>query len=372
LCAGCNNARRRAPLSPIDNTAPVAAPSPSPPLFDRDPATHTPLTQQQREAIITLHRDGQEAHTIAPKIPCGIRTVNHWIKEHDEDGTLKHKSRSGRPRKTDENTDINLSLTAKVEKFVTPKLLKHKLDLDVSARTVRRRLDEAEDFGRVARMEYPFTAAHLKKRLSFARGYLNWTKKKWATVIFSDETHIELGTTGRVWVQRPAGHAFDYEYVSRTKISHPKRVSAWGCFSRNGVGDICIFTEMLDAKLMRNILNDHLIQSARRLFPRTHWWFLQDNDPKHTSIPVRTWLHNKGVQCLDFPPYSPDLNPIENLWNDLKRRVESHNPSTLAELEQHLNAEWKATDTELLAKLVDSMRRRCKAVIESDGHLTKY
>jgi transposase len=319
-----------------------------------------------------LHRDGQNAQTIAAKIPCSIKSVNHWIKEHDEHGTVKGKSRPGGRRKTDENTNINIALTAKVEKFVTPKQIKHKLDLEVSARTVRRRLNEAEAHGRVARKEYPFTAAHLKKRLSFARGYLNWTEEQWATVIFSDETHIELGTTGRVWVQRPAGCAFDYEYMSPTKMSHPKRVSAWGCFSRNGVGDIDIFTDMLDAKLMRNILNDHLIQSARRLFPRTHWWFLQDNDPKHTSIPVRTWLHNKGVQCLDFPPYSPDLNPIENLWNDLKRRVESRNPSTLAELEQHLKEEWEATDTELLASLVDSMPKRCQAVIDSKGHLTKY
>ncbi|MGH7239292.1 MAG: hypothetical protein ACREHG_04400, partial [Candidatus Saccharimonadales bacterium] len=216
------------------------------------------MTKEQRIAITTLHRDGLNAQSIAAKIPCDIRTVNYWIKQYDEDATVKDKSRSGRPRITDENTNINIALTGNIEKLVTPRVIKHKLDLEVSTRTVRRRLDEAEEFGRVARKEYPFTAAHIRKRFRFANGYLNWTKKRWATVIFTDETHIELGTTGRVWVQRPAGAAFDYEYTSRTKIRHPKRVSAWGCFSRSGVGDIYIFTEKLNAQIMRNILNDHL------------------------------------------------------------------------------------------------------------------
>jgi hypothetical protein len=297
--------------------------------------------------------------------------VNHWITHHAQHGTVKDNSRSGSSRQSDENTNINIALTADVEKLITPKEIKHKLDLDVSTRTVRRRLDEAGLKGRVSRKEYPFTPAQLQKRLSFARGYLNWTEDQWGTVVFSDETHIHLGQHGQVWVQRPPGHAFDFEYMSN-KIPHAERVSVWGCFSRSGVGDIDIFTDMLDARMMKAILNDHLLQSARRLFPATHWWFLQDNDPKHRSRLVRKWLFTKGVQCIDFPPYSPDLNPIENLWNDLKRRVEQHNATDIEELEHHLRDEWQATSTDFLANLVDSMPSRCQAVIASEGHLTKY
>ena len=87
---------------------------------------------------------------------------------------------------------------------------------------------------------------------------------------------------------------------------------------------------------------------------------------------VQPSLFGKEVQTLDFPPYSPDLNPIENLWNDLKRRVEQHNATDIEQLEQHLGDEWQATSTDFLANLVDSMPSRCKAVIASEGHLTKY
>ena len=60
---------------------------------------------------------------------------------------------------------------------------------------------------------------------------------------------------------------------------------------------------------MASILNTCLLPSARRLFPDGSWWFLQDNDPKHKSRVVQRLLFTHGVQCIDFPPYSPDLNP---------------------------------------------------------------
>ncbi|MGH7240239.1 MAG: helix-turn-helix domain-containing protein [Candidatus Saccharimonadales bacterium] len=83
LCQSCNNARRYA-LSPIDNTAPVAGPSLSSALHDHDPFVLTPLTEEQRWTIVALHRDGQTRQTIAGKIPCSLKTVNHWINHHDQ------------------------------------------------------------------------------------------------------------------------------------------------------------------------------------------------------------------------------------------------------------------------------------------------
>ena len=86
--------------------------------------------------------------------------------------------------------------------------------------TIRRRLNEAGLFGHVARKEYPFTSDHIRKRLSFGNGYQGWTEDQWDTVLFSDETHIEMGPHGQVWVQRPLGAAFEPHYMS-TKVAHP-------------------------------------------------------------------------------------------------------------------------------------------------------
>ena len=62
----------------------------------------------------------------------------------------------------------------------------------------------------------------------------------------------------------------------------------------------------------------------------------------------RTWFHNHGVDVIDFPPWSSDLNPIELLWNDLKRRVYAHHPQTMEELEHFIVVEWQATDLNFL------------------------
>jgi transposase len=220
-------------------------------------------------------------------IPCNINTVNHWISRYEQHDSVEDKLRSGRKRKTNENTDVNIIASAVEKKFTTPKRIKREQQLAVSTRTVRHRLNEAGLFGHVARKEYPFSEDHIRKRLSFANGYKGWTMDQWDTVLFSDETHIELGPHGQVWVQRPLGAAFEPQYMT-TKVPHPDRISIWGCFSGRGLGEIEVFDDMLDAAKMRGILSSHLISSANRLFHGGAWWFQQDNDPKHTSNTVQT------------------------------------------------------------------------------------
>lgn len=256
-------------------------------------------------------------------------------------------------------------------RFVTPRGITHELQLALSHDTVRRRLDEAGLFGRVARKEYPFTPDHIRARLSFANGYASWTEANWDTVVWSDECHIECGQHGQVWVQRPVGAALDPQYIGH-KVPHPPRLSIWGCMSGTGVGGLHIFTDTLDAPLMRTILSTHLLPSAARLVPSSTWWFQQDNDPKHTSRLVQHWLFTHGIQTIDFPPYSPDLSPIENLWANLKRRVEHRSARNIDELAVHVREEWAATDPTFLSSVVHSMPRRCQLVVQNSGHKIHY
>ena len=75
---------------------------------------------------------------------------------------------------------------------------------------------------------------------------------------------------------------------------------------------------------------------------------------------------------IKWPPYSPDLNPIENLWADLKKRVEQHNAKTVEELKEAVEQEWRKTDAQLCQKLVASMPARIAKVLQYNGLPTGY
>jgi hypothetical protein len=309
-------------------------------------------------------------------LPCDRKTATlyMWTHRWKEEHSLEEKERSGRPRCTDDETNESISDLAEEKKFVTPKQIIHELALPLSDDTVRRRLDEVGLHGRVARsvLVPMWTPDHIHQRLSFAEGYVSWTTNQWERVIFSDETHIELSPHGQMWVHRtrPVGAEHDPQYAVPRKL-HSKRVSLRGCFCAKEIGQAEIFdVGEFDAAKYVDVLQHNLLRSARSFFPSGIWWFQQDNAPQHSSRAAQAWFHNHGVSCIDLPPLSPDPYPIiENLWADLKRRVEHRHARTAEELELHLGEEWEATSPALLASLAHSMPARLAAVRDNNGHI---
>jgi uncharacterized coiled-coil protein SlyX len=325
--------------------------------------------------IVCLHKLKHDDSSIAQEIPCDVRSVRHWVQHYEQHGNVEDEPRSGRKRKTTPATDEKIEQEAKRTKFTTPRRIKRKLGLDVSSRTIDRRLIEVGLFGRVACHKKRFTEDEIRKRLSFAEGYKNWTPTQWLQVMFADEKIVwGEGFCGQVFVRRPKGEALNPAYCVDEE-PHPVKVNVWGCFCGKGLGYLYIFNENMDGSMLKCILGTHLVESAELHFDVEHaepWWFLQDNDPKHKSVLVRTWLFNNGIQCIDFPPYSPDLNPIEHLWADLARRVEQYQAETMEELQDIVAEEWKKTKKAFLRKLARSMPARCQAVIDAKGDHTKF
>lgn len=113
--------------------------------------------------------------------------------------------------------------------------------------------------------------------------------------------------------------------------------------SHHGIGNLVRIDERLNSNIYCDILQDHLASSITYyggIFD--NYIFQQDNDPKHTSATTRNWLESNRIQTLDWPPQSPDLNPIENLWAHLKRRLESFDspPESMYDLWSRMEAEW--------------------------------
>ncbi|KAK3550845.1 hypothetical protein QTP70_006165 [Hemibagrus guttatus] len=112
-----------------------------------------------------------------------------------------------------------------------------------------------------------------------------------------------------------------------------------GC-GPGGPGNLITVNGTMKKEQYIKILNNNIRQSAEKLGLGHQWTFQHDNDPKHTAKVVKKWLADKNINVLQWPSQSPDLNPIENLWRELKIRVMARRPSNLKELELIAKDEW--------------------------------
>ena len=228
-------------------------------------------------------------------------------------------------------------------------------------------------YGRVARRKPLLKANHNKSHLEFATSHVGDKANMWKKVLWSDETKIELfGLNAKRYVWWKPNTAHHPEHTI-PKVKHGGgSIMLWGCFSSAGTGKLVRIEGKMDGARYRAILEENLMQSAKDLRLGQRFIFQQDNDHKHTARATMEWFRSKHVNVLKWPSQSPDLYPIENLWQDLKIAVHRWSPSNLTELQLFYQEEWTNISISRCAKLVETYPKRLAAVIAAKGGSTKY
>ncbi len=211
-----------------------------------------------------------------------------------------------------------------------------------------------------------------QKRLTWAVEKKNWTVAQWSKVLFSDERTfcISFGNQGpRVW--RKSGEAQN-PCCLKSSVKFQQSVMIWAAMSSAGVGPLCFLKSTVNAAIYQDILEHFVLPSADKLYGDADFIFQQDLAPAHTAKGTKSWFNDHGVTVLDWPANSPDLNPIENLWGIVKRKMRDTRLNNADDLKATVKETWASIPPQQCHKLITSMPRRIEAVIKAKGAPTKY
>ena len=150
----------------------------------------------------------------------------------------------------------------------------------------------------------------------------------------------------------------------------------WGCISKHRTGRLRCIDGTMNAAKYKQVLEEDLIPEFNYAKENIDgdWKLMQDNAPCHTARAVKAFLREQQVEFIDWPPYSPDLNPIENVWNWIKHKLETEFQPMQSE-EELCNAVaelWGQITPEQCFAWAGNYEKRLQAVLDARGMHTKY
>ncbi|GFT41760.1 transposable element Tcb2 transposase [Trichonephila clavipes] len=247
---------------------------------------------------------------------------------------------SGRPRGTTPADDRYIVLQARRNRRQTAgEIARHTTQATgrpISHFTVARRLHGGGLFARRPVRCVPLTPAHRRRRSLWCREHRNWTDNEWGRVLFTDESRFSLSSDShRILIWRERGGR-----------NHPSNI-----IERDRYGG-AVFSGAMGLQFL----------------------FMDDNAPCHRTVASEQLLESEDVKRMDWPARSPDLNPIEHVWDFLGRRLSSRtlSPVTIRELRLALQDEWAAMPQQLFDTLILSMGRRCETCLAVRGDHIPY
>lgn len=331
------------------------------------------LSDEEKRIIQMLKKKGKSNIYIANLLSRTKSTIGKFLQRVKKRGNTKTVNRSGRPKCTNLRIDKRIqSLVSQNNRITCSEIQRRLLDkyeLQISKSTIRRRIHK---IGLAARTptKIPYVSAvNRRKRLAFYEEHAFKYIDFWKRNLWSDETKIELKYHhGRMHVWRKTGEHLTYECANPTFKCQTRGIMIWGCMTATGVGKIYMLEGTINSRMYLEIVKDTVEAEARRLIG-PDFIFQQDNAPIHTAKIVKQYFRENDFTVLNWPPQSPDLSPIENLWDHLKTKISDKKPRNLLELRKLINVDWIKIEPDCCRELVESIPHRlCLLKAAKGGH----
>lgn len=336
-----------------------------------------PLSNATIEDIISACKPGVSLYCISKLVGVSKSTVYRVLKAR---GLHTKETHNGPKKKLSVRKEQHIVRKFSDKKFLiasdATRWVKSRHELSVSEETVRRLLGK-NNIKSYNRLKKPaLTKRHMMTRLSFCKVVGNWDLTDWKKIIFSDESKFNLhgaDSASRVWCR--ANQRFDQANIKAVKKFGGGNVMVWGCITSSGVGKIVKISNKMNSAEYCEVLYKGFIGTLEMygLRPKSVI-FMQDNAACHTSAATKNWFSINKIQVLDWPSVSPDLNPIENVWDYLNKQLRSRKQvfTNHEEIWKILQEEWYLIPREYISRLYFSMCNRIELVKKANGGITKY
>lgn len=354
------------------------------------------LLPEERQQIIGLRAHGVPVKELMEEFGCSKSAIKYTTRTYSSTST-HDKPRSGRPymlsrhqqklvfRKVRNTPKVDYLELAKVAQVISPGGTPSKLpSKDTLSRAIRRC-----GIIHVRCKERPkLTPTRAVQRVKFCRKYqhYNWLRR---TIKFSDECSVQKGAGHtQEWCFRYPDEKWDHKMVTEVPTGRRPAQMVWGSVwlderGRPRRSKLVIMKRDPNSPRGGYSAQSYIDTLRKGLLPhyRRSQLFMQDNASIHTARAARAFLAKHGITTIDWPPYSPDLNPIEHLWWVLKKLVFKHYPQynnfSRAEEEwdgfcEALKRCWRMIPGSLIKTLIISMPRRLEACRKAKGWQTKY
>lgn len=331
------------------------------------------INKQVEDEIVSMTENSRTSREIAQHLQICHQTVLNVLKRRNIKAPKVTKRRPNLLSDRDARAMERL-LTQQVAK--TPKEAAQMIQKPVSEWTARRALKKIGLEAAIKPKKPALSDKNVKARLKFCKKYKHWSVDDWKRVIWSDETRINrFQSDGKQYYWHRPHEKLQKHQVKQTMKHGGGSLMVWGCFTWWHIGPMVRIFGIMKKEDYLNILQTNLPDFVDlSAYPTEEVIFQQDGDPKHTAKIVQEWIKNQDFQLLEWPAQSPDLNPIENLWAILKKRLASYEmpPKNIDELWSRVQKEWRDLPNPTIEKLVESMPRRLNSVIKAEGLWTKY